>query len=93
MKIEICIKIIKGCCKGLFIAGQWAKPPGPKFKKWVFRGSAGPKNGQKTRSKILILDAMTGYDMAPKIGKSTGVKFAFGAPGLSPNQKSKPKWG
>jgi hypothetical protein len=33
MKIEICIKIIEGCCNGLSIARKWAKPPGPKFKK------------------------------------------------------------
>jgi hypothetical protein len=38
------------------------------------------------RSKILSFGAMTGYGMAPKIGKSTGVKFEFGAPGLSPTK-------
>jgi hypothetical protein len=90
MKIEIRIKIIEGCCNGLAIARQWAAL-GPKIKKMGFRCSAGPKNGQKARSKIFILSKMTGYGMAPKIGNSTEVKFEFGAPELSPSQNSKPK--
>jgi hypothetical protein len=41
------------------------------------------KMGKSPRSKILSLGAMTGYGMALKMGKSPGVKYEFGAPGLS----------
>jgi hypothetical protein len=52
MKIEICIKIIGGCCNGLFIAGQWAKPPGLKLKKWGSGVQRAPKMGKSPLSKI-----------------------------------------
>jgi hypothetical protein len=44
MKIEICIKIIEGCCNGLSIVRQWAKPPGQKLKNG---GTAGRKKWAK----------------------------------------------
>jgi hypothetical protein len=66
------------------------KAPGPKIKKRVQRT---PKMDKSPRSKNFILDAMTGYGTAQKIGKSTGVKFEVVASGFSPNQNSKPKWG
>jgi hypothetical protein len=46
MKIEICIKIIEGCCNGLSIARQWAKPPGLKLKMGVYKFS-GPQKWAK----------------------------------------------
>jgi hypothetical protein len=48
--------------------------------------------GKIPLNKILSLGAMTGYGMTPKIGNSTGVKFEFGAHGLSPT-KFKAKMG
>jgi hypothetical protein len=46
MKIEIRIKIIEGCCNGLSIVRQWAKHPGPKFKKWGSGVQRAPKMGK-----------------------------------------------
>jgi hypothetical protein len=85
-------KIIEGCCNDLAIGRQWAKPGAQNLKNWGSCVQRAPKMGKSPRSKIFILGAITRYGMAPKIGNSTGVKIEFGAPGLSPNQNSKPKW-
>jgi trans-2-enoyl-CoA reductase len=66
------------------------KDPGPKIQKMGVQRA--PKMRKSPRSKILSLGAITGYGMAPKIGNSTGVKFEFGAPGISPT-KFKAKMG
>jgi hypothetical protein len=52
MKIEIRIKIIEGCCNGLSIARQCAKPPGPKLKNGVSGVGRPPKWAKAPRVKL-----------------------------------------